>query len=272
MALIQTDLARVYLKERLPECEFDLLKLSTTGDNKQDWSLEGKGGKGLFTKELERALIDGRADLAVHSAKDLPMELEPGLAIAGYLPRADAHDVLVLDESRTDPRMIASGSPRRRAQSRLLYPKSEWCEIRGNVETRLKKISSGSADATILAAAGLNRLGIDTWPKLVFKTLSYDEMVPAAGQGAIAIECRADDTSKYRTLLDEDTRRAITIERILISELGGGCHSSHAAYFSNDKLLVYHEDHGLKEFHLAGMSDAEIENRLREIVNELQES
>ena len=272
LAVIQTQLVCDYLKEKLPDCEFSMLKLSTTGDQKRSWSLEAEGGKGLFTKELEIALDEGRADLAVHSAKDLPMELGPGLTLAGYLPRADAHDVFVMREGCTDLKTIATSSPRRRVQVGLIHPGINWIEIRGNVETRLDKIASGEADATILAAAGLKRLSIEFWPGLIFKPYSIRELVPAAGQGAIALECRADEVSQYKTVLDEITDCAVSIERYLIGELGGGCHSAHAAYFIADTLYVFHENHGFNKYDFTDLHDAEIKIHLLEIVNELKDS
>ena len=272
LALIQTKLASDYLKEKLPQFDFDLLKLSTTGDNRQNWSLVGEGGKGLFSKELEIALVEGRADLAVHSAKDLPMVLGTGLTLAGYLPRTDAHDMFVIREGCTVPNIIATSSPRRRVQVGLIHPRISWITIRGNVETRLNKIVSGVADATILAAAGLKRLAIDSWPGLIFKPFSTRQVVPAAGQGAIALECRKEDTSKYQSILDKATERAVTIERFLLSELGGGCQSAHAAYFVPNTLFVFHENHGFKEYDLGELDDLKIEVRLREIVNELKRS
>jgi hydroxymethylbilane synthase len=134
--------------------------LTTTGDRQAAWSLEKQGGKGLFTAELEQALLRGEADLAIHSSKDLPTEMPAGLAIAACLPRQDARDVLVRRADVATPKLIATGSPRRRAQGALTFPQAQWTELRGNVDTRLKKLANGDADASYLAASGLNRLGI----------------------------------------------------------------------------------------------------------------
>src|ERR1051326_2064447 len=135
--------------------ETELLKIVTTGDRQAEWSLENKGGKGLFTGELEAALIRGDADVAVHSTKDLPGEMAAGLVIAGYLPRADTRDVLVVRADVSSPKTIATGSPRRRLQLAKLFPGLVFSEIRGNVDTRLKKIAEQHvADGTVLAAAG----------------------------------------------------------------------------------------------------------------------
>jgi hydroxymethylbilane synthase len=217
--------------------------MTTTGDRQHDWKLSEQGGKGLFTKELEDTLLEGRADLAVHSAKDLPTELPPGLALAGCLPRANVHDILVRREDRPSPTLIASGSPRRRAQGARIWPGASWSELRGNVETRLRKIAEGQADATILAAAGLARLGISSYPGLVFEPIALEHMIPAAGQAAIALECREDCLHKFRILADSETTLAVTIEREALAKMGGGCHSACAAYFDG-KLLHLHLPEG----------------------------
>ncbi|MDA9961897.1 hydroxymethylbilane synthase, partial [Opitutales bacterium] len=140
LALKQAELAVEALKAGMG-AEVELLPLSTTGDRQLEWSLEQEGGKGLFTKELETALLEGRADLAVHSAKDMPTDMPTGLALAGYLPREDPRDMLVFREGVDVPRVIATGSPRRRSQLSERFPEVEWKEIRGNVGTRLRKIA-----------------------------------------------------------------------------------------------------------------------------------
>src|SRR6476660_2881063 len=129
--------------------ETELLKIVTTGDKQSEWSLEQRGGKGLFTSELEAALKRGEADVAVHSTKDLPGDMPEGLGIGGYMPREDARDILVLRSGVAEPKSIATGSPRRRLQIGMLFPNAEFTEIRGNVDTRLRKIAEGGvADAT----------------------------------------------------------------------------------------------------------------------------
>ena len=150
LALAQAHLVADHLRERCgAECE--LLKVVTTGDQQAEWSLEAKGGKGLFTRELEQALLRGDADAAVHSAKDLPGETVAGLVTAGYLPREDPRDTLVLREGVTAPATLATGSPRRRHQAAMLFPNLEFTEIRGNVDTRLRKIGEQKlADGTFL--------------------------------------------------------------------------------------------------------------------------
>ena len=148
LALVQTEQVAAHLRAMIPGADCELLRIVTTGDRQTEWSLEKQGGKGLFTSELEAALERGEADLAVHSTKDLPGIMPPGLTIAGYLPRADARDILVLRDGVDTPRTIATGSPRRRLQLQMLFPDATFTEIRGNVDTRLRKIGSdGVADA-----------------------------------------------------------------------------------------------------------------------------
>jgi len=244
LALAQSEQVAAHLRTALG-AEVNLLKIVTTGDKQADWSLEQKGGKGLFTSELEQALLRGEADIAVHSTKDLPGDMPAGLAIAGYHPRADTRDVLVIRDEISVPRKIATGSPRRRQQIALLYPGVEFCEIRGNVDTRLKKIAEQQvADATILAAAGLSRLGIATWPGLRFVPLAHDQMVPAVGQGAIAIQCRAGEAHKFAAHFDAATARGVALERAFQAALGGGCHTAFGAHATPDRLYFYHEKTG----------------------------
>jgi hydroxymethylbilane synthase len=237
LARAQADMTLAHYAAALPGTACEIFAMTTTGDQKLHWSLEQQGGKGLFTKELEDALLDGRADIAVHSAKDLPTELPAGLCIAGFLPRADPRDVLVKRAGVTTPRTIASGSPRRREQGRKLWPGAEWSELRGNVGTRLRKIAEeGAADATLLAAAGLARLGIHAHAGLVFEPLSLDQMIPAAGQAAIAIECRTADLARFAESLDARTALSVGIERMALSAFGGGCHSASAAHHDGATL------------------------------------
>ena len=201
LALKQAEMTMSWLQVKLPEDSFELLGVSTKVDERLSWSLEKRGGIGLFTKELEEALLDKRAELAVHSAKDMPTSFQNDLSIAGYLPRAKANDVLVVRNGKQNElKSIASSSPRRRAQVGKIHSNANWTAIRGNVGTRLKKITEGDADASLIAAAGLERLGIDSYEGLEFIELSIDECVPAPGQAAIAIQCRSSDLEKYEHL------------------------------------------------------------------------
>jgi hydroxymethylbilane synthase len=251
LALKQTEMVAARLRESLG-VETELLKIVTTGDKQAAWSLEEKGGKGLFTGELEAALLAGKADLAVHSTKDLPGDMTPALAIAGYLTRADVRDVLVLRAGLAMPQRLATGSPRRRLQVQKLFPRVEFSEIRGNVDTRLRKIAEQQvADGTILAAAGLSRLGIESWPGLDFRVLDFNEMVPAVGQGAIAVQCRAAEVSQFASVFDAATARGVAVERALQQALGGGCHTAFGAHATNDTLYFFHESVGLHRLPLA---------------------
>jgi hydroxymethylbilane synthase len=245
LALTQTEMVAAHLRNQLG-VETELLKIVTTGDQQAEWSLEQRGGKGLFTSELEAALLRGEADVAVHSTKDLPGDMPAGLAIGGYMPRADARDVLVMREGLDTPATIATGSPRRREQIKRLFPDVAFSEIRGNVDTRLRKIGEQRvADGTILAAAGLKRLGIDTWPGIDFLPLDFDQMVPAVGQGAIAVQCRELDAAKFAAVFDAATARNVNLERAFQSALGGGCHTAFAAHATHDAVHLFHEKCGM---------------------------
>jgi hydroxymethylbilane synthase len=252
LALAQTEMVAAHLRSALG-VETELLKIVTTGDAQLEWSLEKKGGKGLFTSELEAALHRGEADVAVHSSKDLPGDMPAGLTIAGYLPRADPRDVLVLRSGIGEPKTLATGSPRRRMQIKMLFPGVEFSEIRGNVDTRLRKIAEQHvADGTILAAAGLTRLGIEEWPGLDFHPLGFGEMVPAVGQGAVAIQCRAADAGSFLSHFDALTAVALRLERAFQSALGAGCHTAFAAHAISDSLYFFHEKTGLRTVPLTG--------------------
>jgi hydroxymethylbilane synthase len=245
LALTQTEMVAAHLRNQLG-VETELLKIVTTGDRQTDWSLEQRGGKGLFTSELEAAVLRGEADVAVHSTKDLPGDMPEGLEIGGYMPRADTRDVLVLRAGVETPITLATGSPRRRMQVRMLFPDVEFSEIRGNVDTRLRKIGEQhAADGTILAAAGLKRLGIETWPGVEFAPLAFDQMVPAVGQGAIAVQCREDEAAKFTAVFDAATARTVTLERAFQAALGGGCHTAFAAHATADTLYLFHESVGV---------------------------
>ncbi|MEO7411013.1 MAG: hydroxymethylbilane synthase, partial [Sphingomicrobium sp.] len=204
--------------------------IRTSGDKIQDRPLADVGGKALWTKELDRALLDRETDLSVHSMKDVESERPDTLVIAAMLERADARDRLIgvgSIEGLKKGALVATSSPRRAAQLLHWRPDLRIEPIRGNVQTRLDKISRGEADATMLAAAGLDRLGIEAG-----SPVPVDVMLPAPGQAAIGIECRADD-AEVRDLLGtinhDDTCRAVRIERAFTRALGGSCHSPVAA-------------------------------------------
>lgn len=238
LALAQTVLVEARLRALWPTLALERVVLTTSGDARRDWSLERQGGAGLFTAELEVALREGRADLAVHSAKDLPTSLAEGLVLATCLPRAPAHDVLVRRRDVAVPATIATGSPRRRVQLARLFPQARFTELRGNVDTRLRKIAGGEAEATVLAAAGLHRLGLAQWPGLSFCPLPLATSVPAPGQGAIALECRAELAAALAVVGCPATTRAVLVERAWLGGLGGGCQSALAAHCRGTELLV----------------------------------
>jgi hydroxymethylbilane synthase len=244
LALAQAELAAAQLRMHFPGADCELLKVVTTGDRKLEWSLEKQGGKGLFTAELEQALLRGEADVAIHSSKDLPNESAGGLAIAGYLPREDPRDVLIVRNGILAPQSIATSSPRRRLQICLQFPNATFTEIRGNVDTRLRKLAGGAAEATVLAAAGLKRLGIASWPGLEFRPLELGAMVPAVGQGAVAVQCRAEDAARFAAALDPATARQLGLERALQGRIGGGCQLAFAAHATVGTLFFFHEDTG----------------------------
>jgi hydroxymethylbilane synthase len=202
--------------------------IRTTGDRIQDRPLAEAGGKGLFTKEIEDALLAGTIDLAVHSAKDVPTVLPPGLVLSAFLPREDARDVFISRKAKTladlaAGAVVGTASLRRQAMVKRVRPDLVVKTFRGNVETRLRKLDEGQADATLLALAGLKRLGL---ADIAVTILSVDEFLPAVGQGAIAIETRADDAATRALVAavdDADTASALAAERAFLAVLDGSC-------------------------------------------------
>lgn len=237
--------------------------MSTTGDRQSQWNLSEKGGKGLFTKELEDSLLRGDTDLAVHSAKDMPTQCPQGLSLSTFVEREDPRDVLVLKDGIDHPRIMATGSPRRQAQLKDRFVCCEWIQLRGNVETRLRKIAEqDEADGTILAAAGLQRLGLSSYSGLTFTPLPVDEMVPAAGQGAIAIQTRFEDKDIFTLLGDSKTQREVTTERRVLENRGGGCQVAIGVCMSQETLHFFQEEVGRLSFDCKNMSGKEIINKI----------
>jgi len=225
------------LRGLYPHCSVGLLALSTRGDEILDTSLAKIGGKGLFVKELELALAEGRADLAVHSAKDVPMELPAGFALGAIMEREDPRDAFVsnkfdaLDDLPANA-VVGTSSLRREAQLRSRYPQLRVASLRGNLDTRLAKLDRGDHDAIILAAAGLKRLGLGS---RIRSLLSLEQSLPAAGQGALAIEYRAergDIAASLAALNHRATELAVRAERAVSRALGGSCQLPLAAYAS----------------------------------------
>ena len=226
LALWQANHIADLLRARGHEVELEIIK--TTGDKILDVALAKVGTKGMFTKEIEEALAEGRVDLAVHSLKDLPTELAPGFEIAAVTTRENPRDVFCsrkyarIEELPRGAR-VGTSSLRRQAQLKALRPDLQLYPLRGNVDTRLRKLAEGEYEAIILAAAGLNRLGKT---ELVKQVIPADVMCPAAGQGALGIEIRAGDSATHQHLafLDDPAARASTTsERALLKKLGGGC-------------------------------------------------
>ena len=270
LALKQTAMVRACLAEKLPEQHFDNLELNTKIDERLSWSLEKRGGIGLFTKELEEALIERRAELAIHSAKDMPTVLPEGLAIAGYLSRARVNDVLVHRKDSPNPQIIASSSPRRQVQVGLLYPDAKWTTIRGNVGTRLRKIADGECEASLLAAAGLDRLNITAFEGLEFIELSVEQVVPAPGQAAIAVQCRTEDLSKYKDLFCNETKLAVTLEKAFLKRLGSGCQIPVGAYYNKNTFQIYHPKVGHRTFEITLVAIDQVEHEVDFVMEQLR--
>lgn len=233
LALTQANMVRDALiaAHALAPDAIEIVPIRTTGDKVQDRALAEIGGKALWTKELDRALLDGEIDCAVHSMKDVETIRPPAIAIAAMLPRANVQDRLVGAESIEALRqgaVLGTSSPRRAAQMRRLRPDLEIVLFRGNVDTRLARLAAGEADATLLAAAGLDRLGRHD----VGNAVPINVMLPAPAQGAVGIECRADD-SHARAMLakidDPQTYACVAAERALLAALKADCHSPVAA-------------------------------------------
>jgi len=226
LALWQANHVAGLLRVQGHDVEIEIIK--TTGDRLQEVTFAQVGSKGMFTKEIEEALAEGRVDLAVHSLKDLPTELPELFALAATPVRVDPRDVFVSVKHANLAALplgarVGTSSQRRRAQLKSLRPDIDSVEFRGNVDTRLRKLGEGQVEAILLAAAGLDRLGHTDW---VRERLDPKEFCPAAGQGALGIETRKDDPATIEALsfLDHaDTRFAITVERAALAALGGGC-------------------------------------------------
>ena len=235
LALWQAEHVAARLRALHAGLEVELVPMTTRGDQILDRPLAEIGGKGLFLKELEVAMQEMRADIAVHSFKDVPMELEPGFAIGAVLERADAADAFIssrytrFDELPQGAR-VGTSSLRRQAQLRALRPDLQLIDLRGNVNTRIAKLDAGDYDAIILACAGIERLGLG---KRISARLAPPQWLPAVAQGAIAVECRAGDRAVLnivRGLDDEDTHRCVAAERAMNLSLHGSCDVPIAGY------------------------------------------
>lgn len=248
LAVIQSKLVMQAIKKAHPELELELITMKTTGDKILDRNLDQIGGKGLFVKELDKALLNGEIDLSVHSLKDLPMEISKDIPLIGFSKREDPRDALILKEGVSLPLtggIVGSSSRRRMIQLKKMYPNIKSKGIRGNVQTRLRKLEEEDYIATILAAAGLNRLGRGY---VISKVFSTEEMIPAAGQGILALQGRSGENYDFvNCFLDKNGEVAATAERSFVKALDGGCSSPIAAYaeISGNEIklrgLYYHE-------------------------------
>ena len=231
LAVIQSQMVMKLIAAAEPEAELELVTMKTTGDKILDKTLDKIGGKGLFVRELDQALRDGRADFTVHSLKDMPMQVPEDLPLAAFSSREDPRDVLVLPEGVTEldvSKPIGCSSRRRQLQLKLLFPDVDIQPVRGNVQTRLAKLEAGQFSALVLAAAGLKRLGLEGRISRYFTT---EEILPAAGQGILVVQTqRGMDTQCLRLVQDEKTACCAKAERAFVRALDGGCSSPVAAH------------------------------------------
>ena len=233
LAVIQSEIVGTYLREH--GLEYELVTMKTTGDKILTKTLDKIGGKGLFVKELDQALLDGRSDISVHSLKDMPSEIPQELPVIAYSGREDPRDVLVLPKGAEQidfSKPIGSSSFRRRIQIEKLYPGAKVESVRGNVLTRLAKLDEGQYGALVLAAAGLVRLGLED---RISRYFDVSEILPAAGQGVLAVQGRKEEDYSWASgFNDVDTQREVTAERAFVRWLDGGCSSPIAAFAKCD--------------------------------------
>lgn len=231
LAVIQSEMVMEYIKKTCPDREVSLLTMKTTGDKILDRTLDKIGGKGLFVKELDRALLEKRSDLSVHSLKDMPMETPKELPIVAFSKREDPRDVLVLPEGKKEidfTKPLGCSSQRRILQLKEIFPQAKFQSVRGNVITRLRKLDEGEYGGLILAAAGLKRLGLE---ERISRYFEPEEMIPAAGQGILAVQGREGEEYSYlEGFADREGTWAALCERAFVRYLDGGCSSPVAAH------------------------------------------
>lgn len=230
LALAQTDIVIDSLKKAYPDIQTEIVHISTKGDRILDRPLETIGGKGVFVSEIEKALLENKIDIAVHSAKDLPLNLAEGLEISGVLKRGDYRDCIVLRKgeniSNSSDFKVGTGSKRRILNMQKKYPDVAFKNIRGNVDTRLEKLKSGEYDALILAVAGLERLGLSE----NIHPFDYNEFLPSACQGIIAIESRPDFSDIIKSISDTQSYLQFETERYVLELLNADCTTAIGAY------------------------------------------
>jgi hydroxymethylbilane synthase len=241
LALTQAALAAEALRQANPELDVALVPITTTGDRDRSKPFGEIGARGVFVKEIEEALLEGRVDIAIHSAKDMTSTATDGLAIGAFLAREDARDALCgADELRPGMR-IGTASARRKAQLLTLEPRLSIEPLRGNVDTRLRKRGERGLDAVVLAAAGLDRLGL---ANEIGHRFAVDELVPEAGQGAVALQVRQGEEELVAFADDSETRRRVSAERACVAHIGAGCLAPVAAHHDGKALtaLIAAED------------------------------
>lgn len=252
MALAQTERVIGRLTQVHPDLDVQVQVIKTKGDIEKDQPLEKIGGNGLFVKEIERELLEGRIDFAVHSLKDVPPKLPEGLVIAAVPERADHRDVMVANSGRgvweksdiDSERVVATGSIRRKVQLQKLYPNCRFAEIRGNIETRIQKMYDQELDALILAAAGLERLGLQG---AITRRFDVEEMVPSPAQGALGVEARESDeriTGILRAISNSELEREVDWERSFLLHSDCDCHAPVGAFCRGNKFWAFLGDTG----------------------------
>lgn len=271
LALVQTEIVKDALLRAFPETEIEIVKIDTKGDQLLDRSLTSFGGKGVFTVELEAELLSGAIDIAVHSAKDMPMEFPAGLGIGAVLSRADARDTFVsLDGTKladlAPGSVVGTSSLRRELQIKEINPQVQIKLLRGNVQTRLRKLKEGQYDGIILAAAGIERLGYEKEEEFHYEYLEPETFLPAAGQGILAVESRMDDAETAEMLAaihDAEAACLLAAERSFLKTIGGSCNAPAAAYcrkeggrFLMDAMFVKDGVH-LRRAHMDIAADAQ---------------
>lgn len=272
LAIKQTEMVCKLLSANLDNASIEIVPISTEIDSHLNYSLENQGGQGLFTKELDEALLEKSIDIAVHSSKDLPIELNLGIKILGYLPRASAADILISSKPFEKIQTIATSSPRRKTQLKKHFPNAEFSHIRGNVQTRLDKLTEGVADASILAEAGLDRLGIETHKDLSFTHVETEILVPAAGQGAIVSLVREEFSLDIQALFCNHTHQAVSLEKECLAILDGSCQSPTGIYFDGSKLHLFHPKLGYKCFNKEDQSFNEFRSFIFQELNSFKKN
>ena len=261
LAVKQSQLVMEAIRAFDPGIELELVTMKTTGDKILDRTLDKVGGKGLFVRELDAALLEGRVDITVHSCKDLPMETDPRLPLAAFSKREDPRDALVLPAGKTELEAslpIGCASRRRAIQLAALYPDMEVAPVRGNVLTRLRKLDEGQYAALVLASAGLKRLGLEG---RIARYFTAEEIIPAAGQGILAVQTRAgEDYHCLAAVADREGTACALAERAFVRALDGGCSSPVAAHgvVDGDTLVLTGMDENGRRDRISGrMREAE---------------